>query len=300
MSDELKHVIYAKLKINRPNLTEKSLKSYTSSLFSLYKRSKYADNPSILHFEDIEEFKSLLKDKPSSSRRQYYSSLFVLTKNEKYRELMKEDLHTYGKFIAENKKSESETENWVSQPQVQEKWKEMKAVFDKVKLTQRLTQPQLTFCINFVILSLFTCIPPRRLLDYTEMKFRNFDAEKDNYFADNKLVFNIYKTAKRYGTQTEASPAILTKILVKWMKLIARNNIDTDYLLVGKTHKKLCNVQLNQRLNEVFGKQVSCNMLRHSYITAQYNSKGITLDKMKNMAEDMGHSVGVAMTYVKN
>jgi hypothetical protein len=299
MSDELKHAIYDQLKANRPNLTEKSLKSYTSSLFSLYKRSKYADNPSISHFDDIEEFKELLKDKPSSSRRQYYSSLFVLTKNEKYRELMKEDLQTYGAFIAENKKSENEKENWVSQGDVQGKWKEMKAVFDKVKLTQRLTTPQIHFCVNFVCLSLFTCIPPRRLLDYTEMKFRNFDAEKDNYFSDNKLVFNIYKTAKRYGKQEEASPPALTKILVKWMKLIARNNIETDYLLFGKTQNKMANVQINQRLNSVFGKNVSCNMLRHSYITAKYN-KGITLNTMQNMAENMGHSVGVAMTYVKN
>ena len=49
-------------------------------------------------------------------------------------------------------------------------------------------------------------IPPRRSLDYSEMKIRNYDAKTDNFYKGNKFFFNKYKTVKSYGIQSLEIP----------------------------------------------------------------------------------------------
>ena len=56
--------------------------------------------------------------------------------------------------------------------------------------------------IDFLILALMSGVAgvnPRRSLDYSAMKIRNFDKETDNYYLNGKMVFNKYKTFKVYG-----------------------------------------------------------------------------------------------------
>jgi len=52
-------------------------------------------------------------------------------------------------------------------------------------------------------------------------------------------------------------------------------------------------------LNTIFdGKHISCDMLRHIYLTNLYKDVP-ALTQMEKTAEDMGHSVGQAMLYIK-
>jgi hypothetical protein len=104
-------------------------------------------------------------------------------------------------------------------------------------------------------------MPPRRSMDYGEMKIRNYDLKKDNYYKSGKFFFNKYKTSSTYGLQTLDVPKELNTLLKKWVKLNSN-----DYMLYSTNDNKLSSPQINRILNEAFGKAVSTNMLRHIYL----------------------------------
>jgi hypothetical protein len=60
--------------------------------------------------------------------------------------------------------------------------------------------------------------PPRRS-EFANVKINNYDKEKDNYLLKNKIIFNNYKTAKKYGRQVyDINPNIMP-ILKKFLKI---------------------------------------------------------------------------------
>ncbi len=58
--------------------------------------------------------------------------------------------------------------------------------------------------VEYFILALMSGvqIPPRRSLDYADMKIRNYNKNTDNYYENGKFTFNQYKTFKQYGRVT--------------------------------------------------------------------------------------------------
>jgi hypothetical protein len=147
---------------------------------------------------------------------------------------------------------------------------------------------------DFVILSLFTLIPPRRSLDYVEFKINNIDTNKDNYIKGNSLVFNTYKTSTQKGQQTIKIPKELKSLLNKYIKLISDKS---DYLLFNNKIEQLSIPNFTLRLNKIFGKKVSVNMLRHIYLSEKH------ADNLKEMKDDfakMGSSLKQSNTYIKN
>ena len=134
---------------------------------------------------------------------------------------------------------------------------------------------------------------PRRSLDYSEMKIRNYDVKTDNYYKGNKFFFNKYKTVKSYGTQSIEVPKQLNDLLKKWIKINER-----DYMLYSSNGNKINPPQITRILNKIFGKKISTSMLRHIYLTDTYKNIH-EINKMENLAKDMGHSVTTAMEYIK-
>ena len=137
-------------------------------------------------------------------------------------------------------------------------------------------------------------IPVRRSLDYSEFKIKNIDPEKDNYLnkKTKSLVFNVYKTSKIYKKQEIIIPNKLYNILVKWIKINP-----TEYLLFDKNLKKMNSVKIRNLFNEIFGKNTSTNILRHSYISSKYKAD---LKELLKDAEQMGTSASTLQTqYIK-
>ena len=142
--------------------------------------------------------------------------------------------------------------------------------------------------MEFWLVALLGCVsglPPRRSLDYGAMKIRNFDTKTDNYYKAGKFYFHRYKTADKYGLQI---------LLRKWIKLN-----DTDYLLFSTNKKPLSSPQINRILNKVFdGLHISVDMLRHIFLTDKCSNIPAIHD-MEKLAKEMGHSVNMAIQYVK-
>lgn len=294
-------IIKTTLQTNRPTLKDKSLQAYTSTLKALYKKV-YPDDLKVdvdKFSNNQQEFLTFLKNIPYNKRKSILSALVVICGEndcEAYRDLMKKDIEEYEQNELNQEKSETQQKNWVTQEEIKKVFDFYKTEADKLFKLKELASGQFQTLQNFIILCLLSGqegFPPRRALDYTEMKIRNFNKNEDNIFNGKEFVFNVYKTAKKYNTQEFTVPKMLGIILKKWTKVNPY-----DYLLVDRSGAKLTPVKLNQRLNKIFGKNVGVNILRHSYLTEHTNSVK-DLREIYERAQEMGHSVNQALLYIK-
>lgn len=296
MTEQLKEFIKEK----RPKLSDGSVKTYVSMLTNLYKQINKDDKFDYKYFiNNPNEVINHLKNKEPKNRKTILSSLVVLcdgsTSCDKYRKLMLSDAE---KTDAENQKqmkTDKQNDNWISFDEVKIIHNNLKKETSPLWSKEKLSTDELQRLQNYIILSLYTMIPPRRLLDYTEMKIKNIDKENDNFMEKNKLVFNKYKTAKFYGKQEVEIPLKLKLLLNKWIKLNP-----TEYLLFDVKNDKLTPSKLNQRLNKIFNKNISASMLRHIYISDEVLAEMPALEKLKKVANDMAHDIGTQMLYKKN
>jgi hypothetical protein len=134
------------------------------------------------------------------------------------------------------------------------------------------------------------------------MVYKDADKEKDNYLDRNKkqhkFYFNVYKTQKYLNDQEVNIPPALKKILTPWIKLIERIYPENNYLLVDSKGNKLTPTKMTQRLNSIFGKKASINILRHSFITSKYKDMP-SLEDLQEEATAMGHSLKEHLEYIK-
>lgn len=286
------------LKKNKPSISSSSLKTYMSLLKSLYyKKHDKKTEINLDWFNNQDEIIELLKDKAASSRKTTYASLIAIAKhNDKYKTALLDDGKTYDKFIKSQKKTDKQEENWKNFEDVK---KIVDETYTKVKPLlnmKELSADEYKKVQDFIILALTSgvYIPPRRSMDWIDMKIKNADKEKDNYIDKNDFVFNRYKTAKFYQQQKVAIPKSLKLILNKFLKLNKH-----EYLLTDDKGNKMTNVRLNQKLNKIFDGAISTSMLRHIYLTNELKDVP-ALTKLEQMATDMGHSVKEALEYVKH
>jgi hypothetical protein len=289
---ELKKQIGDKIKDNRPKLSASSLKTYISILSNIYKQMKGEGD--IDWFSDnVKEILEYMDTKNDQTKKTSLSALYVLTKKDEYKEVMTSVMNAVNATYKQQKKTPKQEDNWMSQ-------EEVKSVYDSqhenaLKMLTKKAKFDDGKFIEFLLVAFLSGVimPPRRSMDYSEMKIRNYDPKTDNYYKAGKFFFNKYKTAKTYGLQTLDVPKELNTLIKKWIKLNSN-----DYMLYSTNDNKLSSPQINRILNEAFGKNISTNLLRHIYLTEQYKNVP-AISKMENLAEQMGHSIPTAMEYVK-
>ena len=236
-----------------------------------------------------------MEDKTPQTRKTVLSALFILTGNENYQKQMLQDCKHTNDLYKSQKKSQKEEDNWVHSSEIKEKYDKL---FDQVNamFSKKLLADYSTIN-NFILLGCLggvSGLAPRRSKDFTEMKIKNYTNE-DNYYKAGKFCFNIYKTSKEYGEQmidVKAKAPEFYKILNKWVKYNP-----TDYLIFSSNQQKLTSPQVTRMLNQIFGKQVSTNLLRHIYLTDKY---GKLQAEMQRDSHDMAHSMSMQADYIKN
>lgn len=284
------------IKEKRPNISESSIKTYNSILTSLYNKIFKTKEIEIDKFNDTKDILEHLKSLEPNKRKTILSALVVITDNKAYRELMLEDIKDYNKEQNKQVKSDNQQESWVSKDVITSLYDKLKkqATIEYKKENKSMSDFQ--DIQNYVILSLLggIYVPPRRSKDFVDFKLKNIDKKMDNYMEKNNLVFNSYKTAKTYGTQKIEMPKELKAILTKWKSINP-----TEYLLFDSNLKQLTNVKLNQRLNKLFGKKVSVNQMRHTFLSDKYADM---IDKKNELTKDMkqmGSSTLQEKLYIK-
>lgn len=288
----LKNIILEK----RPNLSKTSVNTYNSTLTNLYKKIWGIGDIDIDKFNDVDKVMNKIKDLPVNKRKSILSALVVLSEKKEYRDQMLEDIKAYNIETAKQQKTESQKASWVTMEDIKNKYNELKQNYQLISKKPKLSGQDKQDIQDFIILSLMggLFIPPRRLKDFVDFKLKNIDEDKDNYRHGVRLYFNSYKTAKTYGRQKIIIPLSLARLLTRW-----ENINDKEYLFYDSQGNPLTNVKLNQRLNRMFGKKVSVNQLRHTYLTYKYGS---LINEKHNLKEDfkmMGSSIAQELVYIK-
>ena len=289
--------------LNRPTLSASSLKTYNSILTNLYKKVFPDTKLDLEKFNNSKKFLTFLKDVDGSKRKTYLSALVVLCPTcDEYKDLMNKDGQEYNAKKKMQKKSEKEEANWVEQSELQTIYENLENEAKACFKLRNPTSADIQRCQSYIILSVVSgkYIPIRRSLDWTEMKFRNYNKEEDNYLDDKRknFVFNVYKTHKFLGDQTITIPTPLKRIITNWLKLLQQVYPDNEYMFVDSRGNKLTPTKLTQRLNNVFGRKASINILRHSFLSEKYKDMP-SLEELHTEATAMGHSLVEHLDYIK-
>ena len=286
---------------HRPNLSVSSLKTYRSIIFNLFKKinpgSIYDKDYFITHPRQTIEF---LKDVKPSLRKTTLSALTVYTlADDKVSNLYKVQMMADGKIskveTMDQEKTEKQKDNWITQDEVIQKYNNLEKIIKPIfNDSGALSTRDLEKIQDYIIASVYTLIPPRRLMDYSEFKVKDFVENEDNYMKNGIFYFNKFKTAK-FKKDSFKIPTKLKNIIQKWARIT-----NSPYLLFQSRNKdkQLSPSFLNSTLHRIFGKKISVNNLRHSYLTEYYKDVPALKD-IKEINEKMGHSLETSLEYVK-
>jgi hypothetical protein len=173
--------------------------------------------------------------------------------------------------------------------------KELAEVLPLIQKKRKITDEQLQQLHDLVVTSLYTLLPPRRNVDYSEMVIGSeTDDKKKNYYNKGQFFFNCYKTQGTYKQQIIDVPAELNEIIKTWIKFKPKN----EYLLVKLTNTKYKPSEMSNLLKKVFNNDaVGVSVLRNVFLSDKYSD---VMAGLKKDTEQMGTSVLVAnSTYIK-
>jgi len=204
-----------------------------------------------------------------------------------------------------HEKTEKQEENWLTWEEVEKKKSALKEDISSLPSSKAITPGQYDKLLQFVVLSLYTDIPPRRNADFLEMFVvkklgKEYDKTRNYYdLATHTFHFCVYKTAKTYGVQIVEVPEDLRNTLSLFFKHhpLATAKAKEFRLLVKQDGSNLNSVNAITRiLNRIFGRKVASSMLRHIYLSSKYGSQ---VNGMEADAAAMGHSTGQQKEYIK-
>jgi len=301
---------------------DKALESrqLSQNSINLYKRNllKLNDNKPVKSFHFLknkEEILDKIKDlKPTTQRSYIISICSVLRDIPKYKKLYDEYfelLKEYNNDLKVNTdKSVKQEKNWISQEEVLEVHQKLKEeVSDLLKKKRKIDKSTFHKLLNYMILSLYTLISPRRNKDYSLMKIST-DTDDDNYNYlvmdkknNYKFVLNKYKTDKKYHSVEIDVPDTLKEVIQSYLKYhplkgeLKNNEYDIPFLVDEKGKALKNSTEITKILNKIFGKKISSSLLRNIFLTEKYSD---IVEELKKDTQNMGTSVNTALNnYIK-
>jgi integrase len=286
--NDLKEIIINKLKKNRPNITDSSIKTYVSNLVSINKKLNGDHNMSF--YDDYEPILKFIEKEDMSlqTKKTLLSALYIMTNIKEYREKMIAYCNEVNNKYKEQKLTDKQKEHRISFEDVKEK---VEKALDNLKNNPTLENYKLYLASVF---SSGIYSPPRRS-EFCNVKIKNYDINTDNYLLKKKIIFNQYKTSKKYGSQTYDIPNEVLPFLKKYLKVNT-----SDYLFTKSDHSTVMNnSDYNRLLNKIFGKTISVDSLRSIYLSEKYKNVP-NYNEMADTATKMGNSIPTSLiNYVK-
>ena len=305
---------YNTIKLNKPNITESSIKMYSNCIKNFYSQNTKYKTINKKWFLNSNKILKLIKDKPNRTQVILLSSIQGFLGNDNVLEY-KNELYNlekeYDKEIKKNEKSKSQKDNWKPHSEIINIYdaylKNNKHLFKQDKLNEFEVQ----ILQNIIILAV-TCgkyFQVRRAKDWYELKI---DGEilpnADNYLDEDEqgliLTFNDYKTSKSKGKQTIhiEKDNELHNLLMEFAAI--KQEIKSKYLFTDKNNNnKLSNVTFNQRLNKLYGGHIGSSLIRHIQATDQINKNiednNFSLGQLEKDADGQSHSLLTHLKYYK-
>lgn len=207
-----------------------------------------------------------------------------------------------------NVKSDTQEANWISQDEVKQIYESIKEKAEPLFNLKKLTSKQWDEMLDYVVLSLYVLLPPRRNMDFIRMKYLKTmkgiqdkeDYKEYNYFIKESHLFMFfnYKTSGTYQTQEVQVPTDLYNILMKYIKIHPDRKQSEFFLLVNSKGEPMgASNCITRILNKIFKKKIGVSMLRSIFLTDKFGDKE---KEIQQTAKDMGTSSNmVSNNYVK-
>jgi hypothetical protein len=286
------------------SIKESSKKLYLSNI----KRLNDNKDPEDYNFlKNTTKILDKIKHLKDNTKRTYLISIVSILKDQpKYKKAF--DIY-YNKMMEYNKnlktntnKSETQNENWMNQEDIVKLWSEsLNEVNQLTKSKRKLDESEFEILTNFLILSLYVLIPPRRN-DYLKMLILQEPTELNNEYnyldvKNKKFIFNNYKTSGTYKTQEIEIPKKLMDVINLYLKFRKDKQNLSPFLVKPDGLPFESNNAITRILNKIFKKKISVSMLRNIYLTDKYSKEN---KEKQSDAKMMGTSVNVMDTnYIK-
>ena len=295
-------------KLKSKNISEGSLKLYMNNLKRLNDGNEIKN---LTFLKNTDKILDKIKEYKENTKRTYIISIVSLLKQEPklsktYDFYYKLLIDLNNKLKTNTTKSETQSENWITQDQVQEIYNKLESdVLGKLEGKKKVNEATYNELLTYLILSLYVCMPPRRNLDYQNMKFvKKFSPELDkkyNYLdvSTMKFYFNNYKTQKTYKCKEIDVNEPLKKVINLFLKYYPhKKDINNKFMIVNfeGVEPKSSNY-ITTVLNKIFNKKIGVSMLRNIFLSSKYSDEVKQLNKD---VSDMGTSVSNSVNqYIK-
>ena len=295
-------------KLKSKNISEGSLKLYMNNLKRLNDGNEIKN---LTFLKNTDKILDKIKEYKENTKRTYIISIVSLLKQEPklsktYDFYYKLLIDLNNKLKTNTTKSETQSENWITQDQVQEIYNKLESdVLGKLEGKKKVNEATYNELLTYLILSLYVCMPPRRNLDFQSMKFvKKFSPELDkkyNYLdvSTMKFYFNNYKTQKTYKCKEIDVNEPLKKVINLFLKYYPhKKDINNKFMIVNfeGVEPKSSNY-ITTVLNKIFNKKIGVSMLRNIFLSSKYSDEVKQLNKD---VSDMGTSVSNSVNqYIK-
>lgn len=294
-------------KLVESGITRMSAEKYIKDLYRLNGEKGFRN---LVFLKDIPKIMERVKERKSKNTQAGYmgSILGVLGLYKsmlKYGKMSAEYLRLYKQLRAElaedlktHKKSTKQKENWMTWEEVLNKRDELgKTLGEDEGTTYR-------DLLRFVVLSLYTYIPPRRNefvnMFVVDKRDQAKNQEENYYVIDDKVfIFNQFKTKRYMGSQEVAVPKTLELILSSYLDEhpTYKKGKKTRLLVKADGSPLPATNGITRILNEIFKPvKISSTALRHIYLSSKY---GETTQEKQEDADAMAHSVSQQNNYIK-
>ncbi len=290
-----------------PNASKSTIQTFETALKrieKIYKKSienlnlDFINDPNdiIKKFADTEYSKNTMYSTVNMINKLIIMIDAPLTLKKQWGDMVKKLTQERDNAQLDNAKTRNESENWIDYKELLEiVEKEVDEVFNKENIKTNDFR-------NLLIFSLYCLMPPARIGNYLDCKVIRDNADNlpatHNYIIIKNLdnnpsfyfVFNKYKTVKSLGSHMfKVENAKLIAMLYRYFK---HHNKDGEYFLMSRgkelTQPNLTNI-LKRTSQDLTEKNLSCNMLRHIYIT-HFLSENPTLRQKLEIAGAMGQT----------
>lgn len=293
--------------VNKKNVAKSTADNYIKNLYRLNDKKLYSSLNFLKNYDDIKN--KISKYSKSTQKTLIGSILSVTSLSKRHKNIHKyytDLLESHRETKDKNKKTEKQEKNWLTWDKITEVKNKLKEKLPRAN-KRNVTANEYKYILHYLILSLYTELPPRRNKDYGLMfivkKYNPTMPDKFNYYSvkDKNFIFNNYKTSKKYGQQIIdiSDNDDLNSIIKLYLKHHPKYKNKNKTALLVKYDGTLLNPinGITRTLNKIFNKQIGSSMLRHIYLSEKYDK---VLDEMKDDSKDMAHSLQQQKKYIKN
>tara|TARA_R110000737_G_C14567117_1_gene483404 strand:- start:131 stop:1066 length:936 start_codon:yes stop_codon:yes gene_type:complete len=309
------YVIF-KIKQARPTLRDVTIKNYTSFLKSAAKKVTQEEFKNLDFLKDAEKTKFFLDEYSFNTRRAILSAIVVALgatddpyDNKKQYDTYLSELHgEYLKRLRSNKKSEKTKDQWTTMNELrkhQNQWRK-KVNDDDIPNRDELSKRSQQILQNYLIVSLYTLMPPRRhiyssveLISTIKFKKLSKISLKRNYLVFSKSLRKIFFHFGYQKSEYQASVNAYQKPpkkLFSILQLYLRFNRNRQWLLYNNKDEPMSSNTLGVQIKSLLG--VGTTMIRKIYVTENTEAAH---KQIQEIANSMGHSFNMAKSaYLKD